>query len=1671
MVESLIDISDRLRARDAQQKVIDGLDGNKEDAAKSMDIAANTGQDASYIYGNYPIESKAYISGLAQDVVARNNMIQNYFNKNDLASIVSKDDIPNLVNYSRAFEGLKHHWYAWPEIAYHAAQIIKMGEEYPTESLETTREAFKAGERGFAYAVPTTATSLLAYGGAAALLGTGPLGVGVGLGAALIAGGAENYLQNWFIQKYFPAEAERIQRAEEEHPYAFLTGGILGAAPFFAPGSFAPKALLSSAKVRAIAGSVGAAISAGTQEFTKGEIDPKDTIAAFIGTALFAGKETSLGNLVMSGRFVRSHIMNGEIPPAHVWRPWDEVLVEDTKAAMDKYDEVMSAGDKTETKELSPQAWRDFLATKIPIGLKWDMVRQLYPEGKRPAPGDGLLGDVPGIQEKWDRSVFSKEDLRIPFDEWSLVDKEVEKALHDDVRARPDLYTLNETKELPPEPVPKFEPNETQQLISDTRTAAGLDPLFLDITPEGQLVFKPGVVMPKRDQERMLAAIKESNADDYAKRLEIEKKKAERQLLPEYEKRGAELHEEVSRKVEDSPEFKAWRFMNNGEYMGVEVGAKPKIDPEFLSPDQLKEFPKHWLSKDAGLSPDEIGPEMGFRNGDDFIDGMIEFRRQKGTTPYRQHLANTVRSRVKQQVEAEFGDLDNLTADMARQHVIAPREEDRVWIEYQTLADMIGAKMPYTRAQVNDMADKAFGDVTPYTDATLIHYTRELSRAGAEANKAWVKGDIQGAFIARQEATHKMALARRAKEFEQRIKGDARILRPLRSVNPKNMDPEYADFAHDIMHRTELPTARTEEHLAATLARPERPFKNIADFVNNKNLPSDPNDPAQVGLPLGYQDSGITYNPNMPIWDKLLDSNFRMPVSEMSVREYKATTNSLRVLRKLGKDVNGNIIDIPDRGEINTNDVAPKFIEPIMTFDDAMHPRSDLGKRAVWMWRTASAYTKTVETFLMRMARFDESNIWLTHFFDPANQAYNNYVADRHKFGQMLRDEFKQIRDKYGHNKRWMRKEVDNKVFFNPRYWQKDADGNDYIPDKGKALLKWTNENLVALAANMNSEKEIAHTAAGYRMTPDELRSAAVDMLRPEHYEYARALGRIFEKAQDLQDTMTMRRSGWITERQPEGMVWTPWGEQPSWYYPRKRDAELDDGRRGINPHPPPIRIAVEHGWDEQRTGANYPVQMDLAPVQHELDARLRYIHTQPVIDIFNKIVARKDVMNAIHIKFGPEYNKMLRGLVNDLAANLAPPEGLELAFNRMFNAASGRGLTNAIGYNFGTVEKHTPQSVMQSIADDPIGIMKAVIQIGTNRIIRQRNVDFMDNGGMVGNMEFKGANELKNRRRYFKDELSDAAADVVGKASLWRKFDMANARLGTIILAEMDNLMSRATWLARYNREMNTRNAELIDRSAGMSTAEFNQAMADNHVASNAMAERAVRFTHGPTGITGKPAILRTQDPFMYTMSRAYGFMNNVLQRRIRMMTQFKDLVTGKSPRDLQTDLRQITRDFMTYFFLPTFLEDLADPICKQDDEWWECGGKYLAQGIAAPLPFVRDMVHEAITGGDASMGFIWNGAKAAKSLLKVVGKSVDDEDIDYGRMAEYGMELYGLWRNTPTAKLGGFVNYLYKLGTGEERLPEDISESIEVARHGRTQPTRREEEHQRIVPRLLSQ
>lgn len=390
---------------------------NPDQAARAVSLSQSTGVPAPSIYGDVDGFAESHKAGMASAIVGNNPQLSEYVNSYPLAAAVSNDDWGNLDNLSQ-------------------------GMSKTSSFLQTLREKDPLPK---------------IIGGA---LSGAVSGFGAGFGSQPIG--------SWLPQTQNP-NLQLLHAADTtlwtlpEVAWRSLSGVING-----------------------IVGATKGGTEAGYKAFggsNEGADSFSDAISGMVQYELNFGQGLPEAP-VLAGQIARAKtalsaakpwLDNGLEVPRGVHPLIDEIKAGVNSHGLDQLDSDLAAAQTSSTKERSPELFNKLVQQHFSgaeIGIHGDAVSALYGD-KVPSTDDGLLGWVPGIQDKLNLARETGEDVHIPISDWlSNVDPKVAATLHDDIRMWSGGITAREAAE-------PIEPKAIVDApIAQVRGTAGLEPMF-----------------------------------------------------------------------------------------------------------------------------------------------------------------------------------------------------------------------------------------------------------------------------------------------------------------------------------------------------------------------------------------------------------------------------------------------------------------------------------------------------------------------------------------------------------------------------------------------------------------------------------------------------------------------------------------------------------------------------------------------------------------------------------------------------------------------------------------------------------------------------------------------------------------------------------------------------------------------------------------------------------------------------------------------------------------------------------------------------------------------------------------------------------------------------------------------------------------------------------------
>jgi hypothetical protein len=572
---------------------------------------------------------------------------------------------------------------------------------------------------------------------------------------------------------------------------------------------------------------------------------------------------------------------------------------------------------------------------------------------------------------------------------------------------------------------------------------------------------------------------------------------------------------------------------------------------------------------------------------------------------------------------------------------------------------------------------------------------------------------------------------------------------------------------------------------------------------------------------------------------------------------------------------------------------------------------------------------------------------------------------------------------------------------------------------------------------NVGNASNLDKLARGYGTTPEKIMEWVNKHATQQDWAYVQNIWKLFDEIQGKDDIIARELSGVALERLPLGKVQTAFGEIDGGYYPMIYDQSRGGGGKGgkVDPDlPSGIRVLTDRGWERKRTGYAGPVSLQLGQIENQLTRRLRNIAFREVLEESQKFFRHSQFQRDMTRHLGPQYTELLIPYLRDIAGIRGPVPQWQHAVEQFMGYVQQNTIATFVGLNPGTLAKHNFTAFAQSFKEAKPGYLAmAAWDLFTSPNMRE-NHKFMMEGGMVGKNDFRGSAELKGRRPNWNEALGGETDTITGLQT-WR------SKVGHVVsapIAFVDQMISKWLWYAKYR--------EIMDTNLPKMTIE------DAHNEAVAIADQAVRRTHGSTAITSRPAAMRV--PAYKPLTALYGFFNHIFNRMYEISWEarkHRDLQTGEAGR---ADVAHLASQVFFAIVPAAIIEELVTPLFDKDDR--SLTSRFLfALGfpVASSFPIVREIAHGMFTGHDPSFGILQGSMKAVTDLSRQF-KNVGDAD-KYGDSLQAVNTLLGVATGLSSQQIGRWQKFGYNYFTGRDQ-PQGAAEWYRALRYGTSKERR---------------
>jgi hypothetical protein len=412
------------------------------------------------------------------------------------------------------------------------------------------------------------------------------------------------------------------------------------------------------------------------------------------------------------------------------------------------------------------------------------------------------------------------------------------------------------------------------------------------------------------------------------------------------------------------------------------------------------------------------------------------------------------------------------------------------------------------------------------------------------------------------------------------------------------------------------------------------------------------------------------------------------------------------------------------------------------------------------------------------------------------------------------------------------------------------------------------------------------------------------------------------------------------------------------------------------------------------------------------------------------KILRDPAIKDAIIEKFGLEVYDGFVTHLRRVANAESPNANLSLSMKRVMGGADyirRNIISNMIGLNVGTVEKHGPTAFVTSVS-----------QLGIPKMLDAYKDIFLgdeESGASVRKMMYDKSALMRGRQRYFMDSIFGSVGKIhndntlISKALHWREWGQWVA---TQPVALSDAVSAEPLWWGTYK-----------------------DAKARGHEEGPAvyMADKAVRKAHGAGGEVGQPLIINQVSKWITPM---YNFYNSVLNKSVESYWRAGEARRAWKEGDLVSARKNMKAAAVGGFvslIMPPLIHDIVSPPHTTEDDSWEMRiFKYMIMPYASFVPMGGNIAEYLSGGSSPDFGLQTAAMKQAFDFARDFthhGKHADSPAADEKKVRDGGAALG--WLGLPAGRmLGNWAAGAYGLGTGNQQ-PQGFGDAWSMLRFGK--------------------
>lgn len=891
---------------------------------------------------------------------------------------------------------------------------------------------------------------------------------------------------------------------------------------------------------------------------------------------------------------------------------------------------------------------------------------------------------------------------------------------------------------------------------------------------------------------------------------------------------------EVEREIAAEPTYQADQFIRHGSLLEADrTNAQRRafedasMGPTKLSLPDLKEMygdgeaaiwrylptGKHGLAATEGIHPDTLADMFGFGSGDELVRALL------AAEPFR----DVVQSVTDRRMLEKYGDINSPDA-MSRAADAAIHNEARtrfIATEFRALNKAVGPIREITRA-AKDAAERTIA-ASRVKNLRPAQYTAAETRAGKEAERARVAGDIPAAAKAKRDQLLNNQLAKAATDAADEVQRNLEYLKRFGSKTTRAaVGGEYMEQIDALLDRYDLRSGITAKERARRMS--------LLDWVQSQEAQG--------------------FEPAIP--EALMNEAMRGHYKDMTLEAFRGLVDSVRSIDHLGR-LKQTLLDNKDAREFDAiRDEAVAQMQQLKQRkpENVLNPGE--GGNGMDAIRAASMRFKSaVKSGDASLLKMEQVMDWLDNH-DPQgvfNRVVFRRIADAEARENDLRasitDKFKEAFDA-----------VPDEVTkdFSNRYTMPEL--RDEKTGEPTSMLK---SEVIAMALNTGNESNYTKLLEGKGWSDHAVQRVLNRHMTKGDWDLVQKVWNTIDTLWPEIEALEKRVSGVAPPKVEARSVLTPHGTYSGGYYPvvydplRSFTADRHKGRETDLFAANYTKATTRHGFTNAR------IEQYKAPLYLSMEVLPRHVgqvihdiaYREAIIDahrFLSDSKVREGVENTLGREYYAQFTPWLKAIANDRNV-----DNREVAFwEKMIKAARTNATMVGLGFRLTTILKHGGAAALNSVGE-----------IGPRWMASGVNAFRQDAAG-TRDFVYERSGEMRHRMEQVDRDVRDLIRNVQ--------------------IESQSGPMTAATKLLNGSRRFGYYGISMIDMASAMPTwvGAYNKGLHEGMTEQDAIyyADKSVRNAHGGGGVKDQAAIQRGSE-FQKAITMFYSFFNHFYNRQ----------------------------------------------------------------------------------------------------------------------------------------------------------------------------------------------